>query len=195
MSLAELSDDHKLFLKRVACESVRIAVLEGRHNPLSCFEADLARMPDAGRLLAQGACFITLLKQGQLRGCIGTLDAYRPLLEDVTSNAYSAAMNDPRFPSVRAEELDLLELSISVLTEPQEIIVTSEADLMKRIEPYEDGVILQEGGCRATYLPSVWEQLPNQVDFIRELKCKAGLPQDYWSSTVKCFKYQVQSIK
>jgi len=189
MPLVELSNTDKSFLKQVAIESVRAAVMEGRKCSMSCFE------PASQRLMAQGACFVTLLKQGRLRGCIGTLDAYRPILEDVICNAYSAAMSDPRFPPVTSEELDQLELSISVLTDPQEIMVASESELRERLVPQVDGLILQDGSHRATYLPSVWEQLPDRADFIRELKLKAGLPQDYWSSTIRCFKYRVQSIK
>ena len=189
MPLAELSNADKSFLKQVAVESIRVAVMEGRKCSVSGFE------PYSKRLMIQGACFITLLKQGRLRGCIGTLDAYRSILEDVICNAYSAAMCDPRFSPVTTEELDQLELSISVLTEPQEVIVTSESELRAGLAPQVDGLILQDGCHRATYLPSVWEQLPDRTDFIRELKCKAGLPQDYWSSTIKCFKYQVQTIK
>lgn len=189
MPLAELSDADKTCLKHVALESIRAAVMEGRKCSMSSIESG------SERLAAQGACFITLLKQGRLRGCIGTLDAYRPILEDVIGNAYSAAMSDPRFPPVTGEELDQLELSISLLTDPQEMIVASEQDLLRGIAVGLDGLILQDGGHRATYLPSVWEQLPNPVDFVRELKSKAGLPQNYWSNTMKCFKYQVQTIK
>lgn len=189
MPLAELSSSEKSFLKQVATESIRAAVLEGRKCSASCFE------PVSQRLTAQGACFITLLKQGRLRGCIGTLDAYRSILEDVICNAYSAAMSDPRFPPVTSEELDQLELSISLLTDPQEVTVTSELELKEGLVPGVDGLILQDGIHRATYLPSVWEQLPDRADFIRELKCKAGLPQDYWSSTIRCFKYRVQTIR
>ncbi|UZW73908.1 AmmeMemoRadiSam system protein A [Alkalimarinus sediminis] len=195
MPSVELSLEEQSFLKRVVKETIRIAAMDGRNCPLSHFESDLQGMPNKDQLLVDGACFITLLKRGSLRGCIGTLDAYRPLLQDVASNAYSAAMSDPRFPPVTVEELELLELSISVLTNPQEIFVTTEADLASALEPNVDGLIIQDGRHRATYLPSVWEQLPERTDFIRELKSKAGLSQNYWSSTIRCFKYQVQSIK
>lgn len=195
MPLAELSSTDKAFLKQVALESIRAAVIEGRRCTVSCLESSLEKMPDSSRLSAQGACFVTLLKHGRLRGCIGTLEVYRSLLEDVVGNAYSAAMCDPRFPAVTVEELDQLELSISVLTEPEEVMVKSESDLIRGLVPHVDGLILQDGVHRATYLPSVWEQLPDRTEFVCELKGKAGLPSDYWSSTIRCFKYQVESIK
>lgn len=188
MPLVELSEIDKVLLKQVAHESVRSAVCDGR-----LFTVD--RESCTERLVLPGACFITLLKQGVLRGCMGTLEAHRPLLDDVISNANSAAMRDPRFPPISRGELDQLALSISVLSEPQEMVVATESELLSKIVPNVDGLILQDGAHRATYLPAVWAQLPNPQDFVRELKCKAGLSQDYWSETLKCFSYQVETIK
>lgn len=189
MHLAELSEDDCGFLKQVASEALQSAVIEGKRLAADHYECS------SKHLLGVGACFITLLKNGQLRGCIGTLEAYRSLLDDVIHNTYSAAMQDPRFPPVDVGELDSITLSISVLTEPELMEVVSEADLLQQLVPKVDGVILQEGARRATYLPSVWEQLPNRVDFISELKNKAGFPNNYWSDSMKCFRYQVQSVK
>ncbi|WP_250656770.1 AmmeMemoRadiSam system protein A [Alkalimarinus coralli] len=189
MHLAELSEDDCGFLKQVASDALRSAVVEGR-----CLSADHYECRST-HLLGVGACFVTLLKKGQLRGCIGTLEAYRSLLDDVIHNTYSAAMQDPRFQPVDVDELDAITISISVLTEPELMEVVSEADLLQQLVPGVDGLILQEGSRRATYLPSVWEQLPGRAEFIRELKNKAGFPGNYWSDRVECFRYQVQSVK
>jgi AmmeMemoRadiSam system protein A len=186
MSLDEFSESEREELKSIALSALSAAVLDNKLLSLA---------GTSSQLMLPGACFITLLKNNRLRGCIGTLDAYRPLAEDVAYNSYNAALRDPRFPAVESSELNDLALSISILTKPSEIVVDSEAQLLKEIRPSIDGIILQEGPHRATYLPSVWEQLPDAVDFIRELKCKAGLPPDYWSDSMKCFKYQSVTIQ
>ena len=186
MPLGEFSLSEREELKSIALSALKIAVLDTNLLSLSGVSS---------RLMLPGACFVTLLKNKQLRGCIGTLEAYRPLAEDVAHNSYNAAMRDPRFPAVMSSELNDLELSISVLTKPEEIKVDSEGQLLKAISQGVDGVILQDGSHRATYLPSVWEQLPDAVDFIRELKCKAGLPSGYWSDSMRCFTYQSVCIK
>jgi len=142
----------------------------------------------------QGASFITLEKKGQLRGCIGSLQAHRPLITDVVANACSAAFKDPRFPAVEADELDDLVLKISVLSAPEEMKFTSEADLLAQIRPGEDGLILQDGSKRGTFLPQVWEQLPEISQFWAHLKRKAGLPDNHWSKTVRVWRYSTESF-
>jgi hypothetical protein len=143
---------------------------------------------------AQGASFITLEKNGQLRGCIGSLQAHRPLIADVAANAYSAAFKDPRFPAVKAGELDDLVLKISILSTPAEMKFSSEADLLAQFRPGEDGLILQEGSRRGTFLPQVWEQLPEIEQFWAHLKRKAGLPNDHWSKTLRVWRYSTESF-
>ncbi len=187
MLLDDFSDSEKRILKDIAVEALREAVTMRRKL--------LVDLECPKRLLLPGASFVTLTKGGQLRGCIGSLEAIRPLLEDVAHNAYSAALHDPRFNPVEVEELAAVELSISVLTEPQTVVAESEAQLLASLEPGVDGVIIEEGHHRATYLPSVWTQLPDPVDFIRELKRKAHLPAAYWSDSIKCYKYQSLTIK
>lgn len=140
------------------------------------------------------ATFVTLHRKGALRGCIGSLEAYRPLLSDVVANAYAAAFSDPRFPSLTEPELDGLDISISVLTPPEEIHFRSEEDLLEQLRPGIDGVILQEDGRRGTFLPSVWEQLPDRRQFLEHLKLKAGLPPGYWSDTLRAHRYTAQEI-
>ena len=140
------------------------------------------------------ASFVTLHKQGQLRGCIGSLKALRPLVEDICENAYAAAFNDPRFPALQQAELEELEISISVLTPASEMSFESEQDLLEQIRPGVDGLIMQEGNRRGTFLPSVWEQLPDPVEFLQHLKLKTGLSMDYWSDTIRVSCYQTESF-
>lgn len=187
MLLDEFSDGEKRLLKDIAVEALREAVTKRRKLVVG--------LDYPKRLLSPGASFVTLTKGGQLRGCIGSLEAIRPLLEDVAHNAYSAALHDPRFNPVEVEELAAVELSISVLTEPQAVVAESEVQLLAALQPGIDGVIIEEGRHRATYLPSVWAQLPDPVDFVRELKRKAHLPTTYWSDSIKCYKYQSLTIK
>lgn len=138
------------------------------------------------------ATFVTLTIQGRLRGCIGMLKAVRPLIEDVAANACSAAFRDPRFSPVTKEELDKLEIHISVLSPPEEIFFSSEQELLTKIRPGIDGLILQDGPAQGTFLPSVWEQLPQKEQFLAHLKLKAGLPHNYWSDTIRVFRYTAE---
>lgn len=146
-------------------------------------------------LLENRATFVTLEIAGQLRGCIGTLEAYRPLAEDVAANALAAACHDPRFPPLSPAECPEIKISISVLSSPEEILFSSENDLLGQIRPGMDGLILQEGIQRGTFLPSVWEQLPEKELFFEHLKQKAGLPFGYWSDTLRVFRYQSEYIQ
>ena len=145
-------------------------------------------------LQAQGASFVTIRLERQLRGCIGTLEAQHALISDVVSNAYSAAFRDPRFPALTHAEFRMLEVHISVLSEPQPMVVVSEADLLAQLRPGIDGLVLEEGYHRGTFLPAVWEQLSEPREFVRHLKRKAGLPADYWSPALRVSRYTVQSV-
>jgi len=140
-------------------------------------------------LMEERATFVTLEIGGRLRGCIGMLEACRPLAEDVEHNARAAAFKDARFPPVSYKEVDSLEIHISVLSPPEEIVFSSEADLLSQIRPGIDGLILQEGYQRGTFLPSVWEELSGKESFLAHLKMKAGLPDTYWSDTLQVFRY------
>lgn len=146
-------------------------------------------------LQQQRACFVTLHENGQLRGCIGSLEANRPLVEDVAENAYAAAFRDPRFNPVQKSEFDLLKISISVLTPSSAMQFDSEQDLIAQIRPGEDGLILQDGFHKGTFLPSVWEQLPTVEEFLQHLKIKAGLTADYWSDSIQVSRYQAESFE
>ena len=142
-----------------------------------------------------GATFVTLTQNGQLRGCIGSLQAHRPLDQDVRANAVAAAFSDPRFPPLTLAELPRTRVEVSLLTAPQPMKFTDEADALRQLRPHVDGVILIAGQRRGTFLPQVWEQLPEPRMFMAHLKQKAGLPADFWSSEVQLQRYEVQKWK
>lgn len=153
---------------------------------------DLAQLPP--ELGAPGASFVTLHRRGELRGCMGSLEPRRPLAEDVAGNARAAAYFDPRFPPVEPAELAELELEISVLGTARPLPAASEAELVAALRPGVDGLVLHEGPRRATFLPSVWSQLPDPAQFVRQLKRKAGLAPDHWSPTLRFERYEVEEI-
>jgi AmmeMemoRadiSam system protein B/AmmeMemoRadiSam system protein A len=138
-----------------------------------------------------GATFVTLTKEGQLRGCIGSLEAARPLAIDVTENALGAAFRDPRFPRLTAEEWPGCEVEVSLLSAPKRLEFADEADLIAQLEPGADGIILEADGRRATFLPQVWESLPDKRAFLAELLKKAGLPPDARLGRCKISRYRV----
>lgn len=140
----------------------------------------------------QGASFVTLTIEGRLRGCIGTLEAHRELVLDVHNNALSAAFRDPRFPPLTASEYDRTRVEVSVLTPPVPFPVADEADALARLRPGVDGVILTAGRHRATFLPQVWDQLPDPAEFLAHLKRKAGLPASCWGPDVTLATYGVR---
>jgi len=137
--------------------------------------------------------FVTLKKEGLLRGCIGSLAADSPLKDNVRQNALHAAFQDPRFPPVERSELPLIEIEVSVLTPPVELPYDSADDLCDRLRPGIDGVILRKGGASATFLPQVWNQLPRREDFLSHLCLKAGLGAQAWrKGDLLVETYQVQ---
>ncbi|MFZ2525212.1 MAG: AmmeMemoRadiSam system protein A [Candidatus Ferrigenium altingense] len=142
-------------------------------------------------LAEHGACFVTLTQNGELRGCIGTLQAHRPLLADVKSNAVSAAIHDPRFMPLSVEELDITMVEISLLSPTTAMDVRGEADALAQIRPNVDGIVFEYGHYRSTFLPQVWEQLPQPRQFMAHLRRKAGLPEDFWEEGVKLSRYTV----
>jgi AmmeMemoRadiSam system protein A len=146
-------------------------------------------------LIEPRATFVTLHRNHQLRGCIGVLEAIRPLAEDIAENAFAAAFKDPRFPKLEVDEFKDLEIHLSVLTPAEPVSFTSEQDLLSQLMPGIDGLILKEGFRRATFLPSVWETLPKPDQFLRHLKQKAGLAPDYWSDSIQFFRYCTEMIE
>jgi MEMO1 family protein len=145
---------------------------------------------------ARRACFVTLTKNGRLRGCIGSIFPVEPLYEDVSRRARSAAIEDTRFPPVRADELKKIEIEVSVLTVPKRLAFTSPKDLLAKLRPGVDGVVLRVGNRQATYLPQVWEQIPDKRNFMNELAEKAGLSADAWTQPeAEVMTYQVEAFK
>ena len=138
-----------------------------------------------------GATFVTLKQQGALRGCIGTLEAHRPLLEDVKHNAVAAALHDTRFAPLKAPEHETITVEVSLLSAAEGMQVRSEEDALAQLRPGVDGVILRRGMHRATFLPQVWEQLPDARQFLAHLKHKAGLPPTFWDAQVQLERYTV----
>lgn len=149
----------------------------------------------AQALREERASFVTLKRHGQLRGCIGSLQAHRPLCEDVAHNAWAAAFRDHRFKPLSRDEWPGVAVELSLLTPPRPLTVASEADLLETITPGKDGLILQEGGRRATFLPAVWESLPEPRNFVRQLKRKAGMPADHWSDQMQVQVYSAEKIR
>ncbi len=156
-----------------------------------------ARSPVAQEawLNEMGATFVTLTLHGQLRGCIGSLEAHRPLFDDVSSNAVAAAFHDHRFPPVSLEEFGGLSVEVSLLSPVQPMSFTSEPDALAQLRPGVDGVIFQYNHYRSTFLPQVWEQLPQPREFMAQLKRKAGLPDDFWAEGVKLSRYTVTKYR
>jgi AmmeMemoRadiSam system protein A len=142
-------------------------------------------------LFEPGACFITLMRRGALRGCVGSVRAYRPLYEDVRSNARASAFEDTRFPPVECAECPELQVEVSLLSTPEPVVFSGEAEALAVLRPEIDGIIFESGGHRSTFLPQVWGQLPDPRDFLGQLKLKAGLSRSFWSPDVRLWRYTV----
>ena len=147
--------------------------------------------PGHPALEAPGATFVTLFKHGLLRGCIGSLEARRPLGVDVRANAVAAAFDDPRFPRLATEEFIDTSVEVSLLSASEAIAADGEQALLAQLRPGIDGVVLEIAGRRATFLPQVWDTLREPTEFLAELKRKAGLPIDFWSAAVHMSRYGV----
>jgi AmmeMemoRadiSam system protein A len=184
---ATLTHEERETLLAVAQRSIRHGLDQGSPLPVNAedYEAPLR---------ALRASFVTLNLRRMLRGCIGHLEATQPLVVDVADNAFSAAFSDPRFPPLTDQEFPGLELHISVLSPAEPLACESESELLQQLRPYRDGLILAEGTHRGTFLPSVWEQLPEAKDFLLHLKRKTGLPDDYWSPNISVYRYESESF-
>ena len=182
-----LLDTHGQTLLHLAAASIEHGLARGK--PLPVNPMDYPRM-----LRDDGACFVTLKCNGQLRGCVGSPRAYRPLVEDVADNGFAAAFRDSRFPKLKAEEKQELSLSVSVLSPPTPMTFADESDLLKQIRPAVDGLIIEANGRRALFLPQVWESLPRPPAFLAQLKIKAGLKRDHWSSDFKAWRFTSEEV-
>ncbi len=149
--------------------------------------------PEETWLNDKGACFVTLHKSGALRGCIGSTVAYRPLVEDLVENTLAAAFRDPRFPPLRSEEMVETTLEVSLLEPLEAITFKNEQDLIRQLRPKVDGLMLESGSRRGLFLPAVWDGLPQAEEFVRKLKRKAGLEEDFWSSDLCAWRFTVSS--
>lgn len=154
-------------------------------------------LPDTSApwLQEPGATFVTLTQNGRLRGCIGSLEAHRPLWQDVRVNAVNAALRDPRFAPLTADELPRTRVEVSLLSPQEPMQFASEADALAQLRPGVDGVVLEHGRHRGTFLPQVWEQLPTREEFMAHLKLKAGLPAQFWADDVRLSRYSVDKWK
>jgi AmmeMemoRadiSam system protein A len=171
-------------LLRLARDAIGSRFGTAARNP-----AVLAALDDAG------ASFVTLTQSGTLRGCIGTLEAYRPLRRDVAENAVAAAFHDPRFAPLGADELPRTRIEVSLLTLPEPMTCRDEADALAQLVPGLDGVILACDNRRATFLPQVWESLPDPRQFMAQLKRKAGLSASFWHEEMNLARYRVTKWK
>jgi len=188
-SASSLSSDEQRTLVRLARQSLEEVVRRDRLP-----EVDTASL--SPRLREPSGCFVTLEIQGQLRGCIGHITPQEPLYQAVMDNARSAALHDTRFSPVTPEELSRIDVEVSVLTVPQPLAFSSPEDLLAKLVPNRDGVVLAAGFRRATFLPQVWEKLPDKVRFLQQLSLKAGLDADGWRGPdVSVQIYHVQAIK
>src|SRR5690606_14974750 len=163
--------------QRLAGRSVQVAVEDW---PFTC-----AR---------HGASFVTLTRDGELRGCIGTLEPREPLVTSVANNAVRAAFNDPRFTPLQHGELDEIAVAVSVLSPPVPMRFASQPDLLDQLRPGVDGLVLTCGRRRGTFLPSVWSQLPTPLEFLGGLKRKAGLSEHFWSADIRVERYTTESF-
>lgn len=179
--------DQRRLLLGIAARSIVHGIEQG-----AALIADSAGYPEALREMR--ATFVTLEIDGNLRGCIGMLEAFRPLIEDVARNAFGAAFQDPRFQPLRADEYPRLFTKVSVLAPATPLTFDSEADLLRQLRPGLDGLILHDARHRGTFLPAVWEQLPDPRDFLAHLKRKAGLASNYWSDAIQVSRYTTESF-
>jgi AmmeMemoRadiSam system protein A len=186
---AEIDAGARKTLLDLAREVVKQAAIDGGQAPRLNIQGTLPRS-----LNAQRATFVTLSIGGQLRGCRGSVLAHRSLVADVADNAFKSGFGDPRFPPLTQAELAQLEFHISILSSPRRIACASEAELLRALRPDIDGLIIRDSGKQALLLPSVWEHLHDPVQFVRQLKLKAGLGAEHWSPTLEAYRFGAESF-
>ena len=183
-----LTEGERQTLLRLAREAITAAVTGKISKPV-----DLESLSQTMR--EDGASFVTLTIHGQLRGCIGALEAYQPLAEDVREHAVAAALEDPRFPPLSKGELSRIKIEVSRLTRPHKLEYSSSEDLIQKLRPHVDGIILKNDLRRATFLPQVWEKIPDPVEFLGQLCMKMGLKHSAWRDTkLQVYVYQVEEF-
>jgi len=182
MSQPLFNQQEQKVLLQLARDSVEHGLLQGKPLEVNLQEFD-------SHLQEPGAAFVTLEKRSELRGCIGSVEAHRPLVEDIAENAWAAAFRDPRFSPVTRIEFFQLHFEISVLTSPQPMQFESEDDLKQQIVAGKDGLLIREGVQRGLFLPAVWGKLPDVDSFLSHLKQKAGLSSNYWSDRIEINRF------
>ena len=188
MSEDRLTPEERTILLEQARRALEFGVRGQTGEPLALENLPL-------KLRQPGACFVTLTVNGQLRGCIGTLEARQPLIEDVWERAVSAALDDYRFSPVRPDELPTIHIEISRLTPPKKLAYTDPEDLLSQLRPGIDGVVLIDGLRRATFLPQVWDKLPDKEIFLNHLCQKMGAAHDLWrQKKLEVQVYQVEEF-
>ena len=184
----KLTLEEQTLLLRMAREAIEHRVRGKKLPPIQ--ETSIT-----SNLKEQGATFVTLTIQGQLRGCIGTLEAYQPLADDVREHAVAAAFEDPRFPPLRENELNRIQIEVSRLTRPVPLEYKDADDLLSKLRPNVDGVLIKDGFRRATFLPQVWEKLPDPSEFMENLCYKMGTGHHHWRNKhLDVFIYQVEEF-
>jgi AmmeMemoRadiSam system protein B/AmmeMemoRadiSam system protein A len=173
------------------CADGRVLVSIARSSIADSFGIRTSVQGDAPFLHHPGASFVTLKRENRLRGCIGSLHARRTLVEDVKANARAAAFHDPRFAPLSFDELSTTKIEVSVLSALAPLAFRDQEHALAQLRPGEDGVVLEFGGHRGTFLPQVWENLPSPASFLDELKRKSGLPRDFWDDGIRLFRYSV----
>ncbi len=190
MAEKPIDQDYKGMLLDIAVRAIEAGMTGESAWPLAGI--DLQTLPE--ELVVTRATFVTLHLRGELRGCIGSMEATRPLAHDVAYHAYAAAFQDPRFPSLTRAEWPETTVHLSILSPMQAVSVASEEELLALLRPGIDGVLLEEGRRHATFLPSVWEQVPDPAAFVRHLKQKGGWTLDEWPPQMRVFRYTTESV-
>ncbi len=184
----DLTQEEKQFLLHLARQVLERAVRGEKVPPI-----ELEALSPC--LQAEGASFVTLTKGGELRGCVGALEPYQPLAEDVREHTVAAALEDFRFPPVQPDELPQIEVEVSRLTRPVPLAYDGPEDLLAKLQPGLDGVVIRDGFRRATFLPQVWDKIPDKVDFLDQLCWKMGAEPDLWRrNKLEVLIYQVEEF-
>ncbi len=188
-----LAEEEKTnFLRTYFQEIIRKLAVLSIKSQLDNLNLKIENCPRA--LETRLASFVTLMEGGILRGCIGSIAPHQPLIVDVCQNARNAAFKDPRFTPVQANEFEKLQFSISLLTRPEQITFENEEDLIEKLQPEKDGVIIRDAGRQAVYLPEVWKQIPDKKEFLNSLKQKAGLTPEWFSDTFEAYRFRAELV-
>lgn len=193
-TLEQISRIDRMVLERHGEDLVKLIVRSIEYGLAKNQPPKVAVNTFAKELQVKRATFVTLEKKGVLRGCIGTIVAYRSLVEDIVENAFAAAFRDPRFPPLQADERQDLSFSLSVLSPMSQMSFDNEEHFLEQLRPLIDGVLIQDGKHRSVFLPQVWDQLPEKADFLNRLRLKAGMAPDHWSDTFQAWRFTVQKV-